>query len=269
MPLNTLTRELLNMYDHLTPSEGKVAEYVIDHPEAVVNSSSRELAKAAGVSLGTVINFCRTIGVGGFGDLRVALAKELGQKQLLSASTASMHPFFRKLIDVIVATDGTIDLGELEKASRILGEASSVVLFGGGGSGKVCHLAAEMLVHFGRLATSFDQLSTLQAAAQHVTHGTAVVVVSHRGKEVNVVQTLKLCHQRGGRTICITNSSTNPLARECDAVLQTSVKSLGSNFDLIVQPVREGQLAVLHLLILTTFGERYLNPVDTTSVQGR
>ena len=267
MPIDTLTRRVLNLYDHLTPSERKVAEYISDHPEAVVSSSSREVAEAAGVSLGTVINFCRAIGVGGFGDLRVALAKELGQKQLLSAATNDMHPIFRELMDMIVATDHIIDLEQLEKSSRILEEASSVVLFGGGASGTVCRLAAEMLVYFGRLATSFDQLSSLQRAAQHASNGTAVIVVSHRGREPNVVQTLKACRQRGGRTICITNSNANPLARECEVVLQTSVRTLGSDLDFVVQPVREAQLAVLRLLILHTFGQQYLNP-ETTSVLG-
>lgn len=245
-----------------------MAEYIFAHPESVVDITSRELAAAVGVSLGTVINFCRAIGVGSFGGLKVALAKELGQKQLLTASTADTHPVFRQLIETIAATSRTVDLEQLEQASRILEESSSVVLFGGGASGIVCRLAAEMLVYFGRLATSFDQLSTLQVAAQHVTTGTAVIVVSHRGWEPNVVETLKLCRQRGGRTICITNSSTNPLARECEVVLQTSVKTLGSDLDFVVQPVRETQLAVLRLLILHTFGQRYLLQTESTSVKG-
>ena len=100
-----------------------------------------------------------------------------------------IDPYFRLLLDTIEATIRSLDPDELEKAANILANASSVVLFGGGASGRVCHLAAEMLVHFGRLATSFDQLSTLKAAANYVTEGSAVIVVSHRGREANVVDT--------------------------------------------------------------------------------
>jgi len=259
---------LLNAYDGLTPSERKVAKYIWDHLDTVPHLSSREVAKGAGVSLGTVINFCRAIGMDGFNSLRLSIAREIGQRQLLDLSMEEINPYFRLLIDTIVATNKSLDPDELEKASQILANASSVVLFGGGSSGKICHLAAEMLAYFGRLVASFDQLSTLRAAAQHVTEGTAVIVVSHRGKEANVVETLKLCRKRGGRTICITNSSTSPLALECEAVLQTSVKALGSDLDMMVQPVREAQMAVIHLLVLKAVGEHYLYPEVKTDSHG-
>ncbi|NMB26137.1 MAG: MurR/RpiR family transcriptional regulator [Firmicutes bacterium] len=255
-----ISQKLLNAYDGLTPSERKVADYIWNHLDAVTHLSSRELAKEAGVSLGTVINFCRAIGMDGFNSLRLAIAREMGKKQLLDTSMGQINPYFRLLIDTMVATSQSLDSDELEKASQILASASSVVLFGGGSSGKICHLAAEMLAHFGRLVTSFDQLSTLRAAAQSVTEGTAVIVVSHRGQEPNVVETLKLCRKRGGRTICITNSNANPLALECEVVLQTSVKTLGSDLDMIIQPVREAQMAVIHLLVLKALGEHLLYP---------
>lgn len=255
---------LLNSIDRLPPSERRVAEFVWKNLDRVIDLSSRDVAEAVGVSLGTVVNFCRSIGLSGFSALKLAAARNLGRSQGGRTNTKGYEPYLLRLRDTIDATTRSLDPDELEKAATILANASSVVLFGGGSSGKVCHIAAEMLAHFGKFASSFDLLSTLRAVVNYVTDGTAVIVVSHRGREAKVVETLKQCRLRGGRTICITNSSSNPLALECEVVLQTAVESLGSDSELVIEPVREIQMAVLHLLILRAVGDSgvYRNDVS-------
>ncbi|NLK08482.1 MAG: MurR/RpiR family transcriptional regulator [Firmicutes bacterium] len=251
-------QRLLNSYDELTPSERKVADYIWNHFDAIPGMSSRDLAEKTGVSLGTVINFCKAIGLDGYSSLRIALAGDAARNRTLDKSMTAMDPYFRQLVETVIATDECLDPEALDEASKIMAEASSIVMFGGGSSGLVCSMAAEMLAQFGRLIYTFDRLPTLHAAAQSVTKGTAVIVVSHRGEEPNVVETLKLCKEKGGRTIAITNSNTNPLAKECEIILRTAVKTIGTDYvtDMIFQPVREAQIAVVRLLVLKAMEDK-------------
>lgn len=58
-------------------SERKVANCVLQDPASVVSYSITELAEKAGTSEPTVIRFCRRLGLRGYMDLRLSLARDL------------------------------------------------------------------------------------------------------------------------------------------------------------------------------------------------
>ena len=51
-----------------------MAKVVLDNPSTVARRSITEVADAAGTSETTVTRFCKAIGVGGYPELRIALA---------------------------------------------------------------------------------------------------------------------------------------------------------------------------------------------------
>src|SRR5829696_9612443 len=58
----------------LARAEQRVAHVVLDEPAAVAHRSITEVADSAGTSETTVTRFCKAIGVGGYPELRLALA---------------------------------------------------------------------------------------------------------------------------------------------------------------------------------------------------
>src|SRR5215475_15793816 len=60
----------------LARAEQRVAQVVLDDPAAVAHRSITEVAEAAGTSETTVTRFCKAIGVGGYPELRLALAAD-------------------------------------------------------------------------------------------------------------------------------------------------------------------------------------------------
>ena len=79
-PLSAVVR-VRSLLPSLPPAEARVAQRVIDDPEAVANSTITELAQACGTSETTVIRFCRAIGFSGYPELRLTLATEAGRAQ--------------------------------------------------------------------------------------------------------------------------------------------------------------------------------------------
>jgi len=69
--------------DLLRKSEKKVAGCVLADPEEVVRSSITQLAEKAGTSEPTVIRFCRRLGLGGYLELRLNLARDLPSAQYI------------------------------------------------------------------------------------------------------------------------------------------------------------------------------------------
>ncbi len=75
---NALTR-IRAALPQMSRIAARIAGYVLDNPAEVVGMSITELADATEASEGSVINFCRGIGLSGFQHLKLSLAQEIVQ----------------------------------------------------------------------------------------------------------------------------------------------------------------------------------------------
>src|ERR1051326_6425876 len=66
----------------LARAEQRVAKVVLDSPASVPRRSITEVAEAAGTSETTVTRFCKAIGVGGYPELRIALAADTARTSM-------------------------------------------------------------------------------------------------------------------------------------------------------------------------------------------
>ena len=64
-------------YSEMFQAEKKVADYILKHPEEVVELNIAELAKRSETSDATVIRMCRHVGYSGFYQMKISLASEL------------------------------------------------------------------------------------------------------------------------------------------------------------------------------------------------
>ena len=61
----------------LTNTEKKIAEYVLNNYDKVLNCNITELAEGAGVSDASVVRFCKSIGYKGYQDFKINAAKDV------------------------------------------------------------------------------------------------------------------------------------------------------------------------------------------------
>ena len=62
--------ELRRRYDLLTHSQKRIAEYIVDHSQAVAFSTVDQMAAQLGVNPSTIVRFCYRLGLNGFPDLQ-------------------------------------------------------------------------------------------------------------------------------------------------------------------------------------------------------
>ena len=73
MRIPSLLIQIRSRRSSLTSAEVRVADYILDHPEDVLQCSVSELAANSGTSDATVIRAIRRLGLPGFNEMKVQL----------------------------------------------------------------------------------------------------------------------------------------------------------------------------------------------------
>lgn len=110
---------ITEQYHSLTRSGKKLADYIFTNTAAVQYLSISTLAENSGVSEATITRFCRSLGLSGYNDLKLALAKadyvtDLGDPDDSPETITSedtMGSVFRKLhASNIISLNDTLEL---------------------------------------------------------------------------------------------------------------------------------------------------------------
>jgi RpiR family carbohydrate utilization transcriptional regulator len=215
------------MLPSLKRAQRRIAEAVQDDPEQFISHSILELAKEYGVSAGSIVIFCKSLGLRGFPALKIALARELSDPVLLlgenrqpqTALPPVLDQVFERHVESLRQTLKLNTSAAFESAvSRIL-KARHIVFFSIGLSYPIAYSLYARLRFIGLPAfIEFD--SHLQvAAAAELTRGDVALAVSVAGNTSETVACLRLAKDRRANTICITNSIGSPLAQAADIPL--------------------------------------------------
>jgi RpiR family carbohydrate utilization transcriptional regulator len=241
--------------ESLRNSEKKVAKCVLADPAAVITSSITELAERAGTSEPTVIRFCRKLGLGGYMELRLNLARDQPSAQYIFENISdsdSLAGIANKILnahrEAIGNTLTRLNLDDLDIAVKALRAARRIEFYGFGGSAVV---ARDAYHKFFRLATpcaahADSHMQVMSAALLGVTD--VVVVFSHTGSTKDIIDSARIARKAGAKVIGIIGSENSPLLKECDISL--SVYSQEAALLLAPMTSRLVQLAIVDVLFV-------------------
>ena len=129
----------------ISPTEREIADYLLQHPEDVIDLSIHELAKRTFSSPSTIIRMCHRIGFEGFKEFRKAITyemairrqnKEAEQKEITRSDSLEdiVEKITYKNIMSLEDTKNLLDTETLEKCVELVRGARMVLLFGMGAS---------------------------------------------------------------------------------------------------------------------------------------
>ena len=75
--------DILKLYDKMSPSQKKIADYISDNDEVASFMTAAKLGKAAGVSEATVVRFTAMLGYDKYSEFQQAMVDEI-QSRLVS-----------------------------------------------------------------------------------------------------------------------------------------------------------------------------------------
>jgi RpiR family carbohydrate utilization transcriptional regulator len=235
-PMTTKTEEskrpilvyIKGVLPSLTPTERQIAEYILKDPERILSSSIADLRDGAGSSVGSIVAFCRSLGLQGFAGFKIALAREMTQSAFSgfgASANAAAHrnSVFEEVFQFQVESlSETLQINSQETLRQValaLDRARHIELFSIGISYPIAYLATCKFKLIGLpVATQFDSHMQLVAASQ-LHKGDVAFGVSCSGSTQETVHCLEVARSRGAKTICLTNSMKSPITTYADLKL--------------------------------------------------
>jgi RpiR family carbohydrate utilization transcriptional regulator len=212
----------------LTPTERQIAEYILKDPERILSSSIADLRDGTGSSVGSIVAFCRSLGLQGFAGFKIALAREMTQSAFsgfgASANGAAhrssvFEEVFQFQVESLRETLQTNSEETLRQVALALDRARHIELFSIGISYPIAYLATCKFKLIGLpVSTQFDSHMQLVAASQ-LHKGDVAFGISCSGSTQETVHCLEVARSRGAKTICLTNSMKSPITTYDDLKL--------------------------------------------------
>ena len=245
-----LIRRITDNHSALRKSEAKVADFVLEKPNEVINMRIVDLASKTDVSEPTVIRFCRAIGFDGFQSFKLQLAQQLGfgrvYTQFAIDDNDTVEDLRNKVFDTTIGSLLTVreelDPIVLEQAINTISRARRVEFYGFGASGSV---AADAQHKFFRL-----QLSSTAYTDPHIQHMSAialgpedvVVAISQSGQTRALLESVRLAIEAGATVIGLAPQGT-PLS-------QHSSISIPVNMEEDLQASTPVSPRIAHLVVI-------------------
>jgi DNA-binding MurR/RpiR family transcriptional regulator len=244
----------------LRPAEQRVAEAVLSDPGGISESSITTVARRCQTSETTVLRFCRAIGLAGYPELRIALARAAQWEETDQSSgapstgqispTDSLNDVVAKITHAdarsIEDTGAAIDLEVLQSAVTAVATAGRVDIYGVGASGMVCADLHQKLHRLGLVSFYWPDAHLSLSSAAMLTPSDVAIAVSHTGSTIETIEPLRIARMHGATTIAITNFGSAPIAAEADLVLVTAARE--TTFRSGAMSSRIAQLALVDCL---------------------
>lgn len=259
----------------LKPMERKVAEFIIDRPEEVVNLSVQKLASLADVSEATIIRLCRSLNFKGFQELKLRLAADLSDhaEPLSSYQEIEIDGPVSELVESISHnnmrsiqdTMSVLSSQELETAIDAMYRARKIVLFGIGASAVIAMDLKQKLTRINYWCETGLGLDELKTLAANLDERDVAFGISYSGETQEVVDSLQLARKNGAATISLTRFGSNPVAIAAETNLFTS--SLENSIRSGAMASRIAQLNVIDILyvgILRKDHDRHIRSLENT-----
>lgn len=211
-----------------TSTEQRIAEYILQNPEKVVEGSAQELARESDTSPAAWIRFSKKLGYKGLPALKMDLAKDDKENDdlyhVLIEEKDSIETMVRKVQKIsrntLEQTYKLLNTDELNAAFQYLLHASNIYLVGIGESGVVCTDMMQKLTRLHRSVIYHEDAHVLLARIAHITPEDVLVAISYSGETNLVNAAVKYAKKNGTPVIAITQYNVrSTLAKEADVKL--------------------------------------------------
>lgn len=237
-------------------AERKVADWIMKSPEAVVERSIIELAKLTGASEATIARFSRRLGYGGFGEMKISVARDTATESKVIHENVnksdSCLEIFGKVVsgidETLMHTRSILDSEQLQLAAESIHNARKVLVVGLGASASVAMDAAHKFLREG-IDCTFSSDNHMQIIlASHLCEKDVVLAITHSGASKDIIETMELAKSCGARTISVSNYGKTPVERYSDICLHTA--SDETQFRTLALSSRIAQLAIIDTMYL-------------------
>ncbi|WP_396588049.1 MurR/RpiR family transcriptional regulator [Bermanella sp. R86510] len=219
-----------NAIPNMRKSEVKVAQYVMQNMDAVLNMRIVDLAQEAQVSEPTIVRFCRAIELNGFQAFKLRLAQSLtqhhslGQFAIAEDDTSSdiIKKVFDTSINQILRAREQLDAEQMRAATNALTRSRRVEFYGFGASGAVAMDAMHKFFRLEFSAVAYSDPHMQSMSAVTLEQGDVVIAISQSGRTKDLLHAMELAQRQGAHVISLSPPAT-PVAQLADLPIDVHI----------------------------------------------
>lgn len=251
--------EIKSQYSSFNETEKKIADYFLNNPQELIHSTISQVADKLELADSTIFRFCKKINFKGFHDLKISLATDFiddtnnyPNEQILDSDSelTIINKVFRTNISVLNDTLSSIDPVCIEKAVDLLLNADQIVFYGNGGSGIVAMDAHHKFLRAGLKVTSYTDYHMQLMSVAQLTEKDVIVVISHSGSNLSMMNILDIAKENGTKSIGITSFSKSPINEKVDISLNVISHEIEYQFEAFAS--RIAHLSIIDVLYIST-----------------
>lgn len=221
------------MLPSLSASEHTIAQYIIDHPDQVINTTVRELAKRTGTSPATVSRFSRRLRYTSFTDLRTALAITIGQSEAqapqndfvsLDDFSTSIQEILKVKISELEETAQAINHQEFKELITMMRGARQVMIAAVGNTITTAENASFKFNQAGIRAIAHPSIEATISASINLGSKDVLLVLTSSGYSKRLVSVYDNAEDSGTPIVLITDALESPLVERSTFVIHTTTK---------------------------------------------
>lgn len=226
-------------YSGLTKSEKRIANFVYGNPMEVQYMSITTFAEQCKVADATIFRFCKSLGLGGYNEFKLALAKSTSYMEAGASATLGAQedfPVYGKVnpadsfsdmcqklyaaeVSAIAQTRQLLDEQSIQAAAEMLHSAGHIYCLGQGSS---LMLAMEAWSRFMAVSPKFfcvEDVHLQVMATSLLEKDDVILYFSYSGATKEMPDLLPPARERGVKVILITHYVKSPAARHADIIL--------------------------------------------------
>lgn len=218
--------DLMNAYlrikeynDSYTATEKLIAEYILEND--ILQDSAQALGEKTNTSAAAIIRFSKKIGFKGFSDLKMNLAQSTKEEKqevdLIFEPEDNISTLVEKgcrlNMNTVLKTYQLINIDTLEASIDLLNNASTIYLFGVGGSSVIGLDIYQKLMRIGKKVIYNADLHVQMTFAQSMDQNDAALIISYSGSTTGLVDVARVLYEKQIPFISITQINSNPISK--------------------------------------------------------
>lgn len=248
------TKAVEAVYPHTTRAQRGFAEWLLTNSSKVLELTSEELAKEAGVSRSTLLRFCHLLEVDGYRGLRSLVAGSISRQARITDRDRVVNWLIGATNETLRNTFINFDMKAFDKAVEICTKARTMIWFGQVESGSLAQCASHKCSLLGMDSRAFVDTATFLTQSRLINPDDVLIVISWGGGGDHVKRAAGAALAKGIPVVGVTVSRFSWLAEVATIALVAGGKfAIHEERELTV---RAGQEAVMNALILKTAAAR-------------
>ena len=224
--------KIFAVYNNLYEAEKKIADYLINNKEKIIEMTVSELSLESKVSEATIVRFCKKCDFKGFHHLKISIAKEMVNSEEKTTSndidpnniSQSLQNILANKIEELKQTISMMDDRSIKEILYVIKNARIIQFVAVGNTIPVALDGAYKFNQMGISSVANTIWETQLAFTYTLTEKDVVIAISNSGSSKKLLTLMDIANEKNATTISITNHYKSPLANKSKYQINTATR---------------------------------------------